>query len=360
MAKRAILFLVAVAVIAAGIVVFILVRRGSAPSTVTLLPPADAYLYFDVAIVRRSDVFGSLPKVDFDPEYAEFVRQTGFNLERDLDEAAFALQRSPVTETQGTSPQPPEWRNTGVFTVSFDRAKVEAYLRGISKGTETYRNTTIYSIPLPGRTVRVAILDARTVAASNTDGPYVLQGIIDRHAQLTRSAPALVHDFYGQLPWGSLAWAIVRPPESGNSGTAELELPGGSFTVPAGTVVAASVRYLGSINLRAQAFAPSADAAKNMAERLGAFVSVFRTLEGAQARGNDQDVKGFFDSLHVSVDGDRAELEATVPSGFLKKLVANAPNAGLENQPATAPPNAHVEAPSPNTPRGHQHARAPR
>ena len=346
MAKRAIVALVAVAVIAAGIIAYILVRHGSAPSAVKLLPPADAYLYFDLAVVRRADVFGSLPKVDFDPEYADFVRQTGFNLEKDLDEAAFALQRSTVAATPSLSAQAPEWRNTGVFTVSFDRPKVEAYLRGISNSNEAYRNTTIYSIPLPGRTVRVAILDARTVAVSNTEGPYVLQGIIDRHAQLTRGAPALVHDYYGRLPWGSLAWAIVRPPESQASGTAELALPGGSFTVPRGTVVVASVRYLGSINLQAQAFAPNPDAAKDMADRLGAFVSVFRTLEGAEARGSDQDVKSFFDSLHVSLNGNRAEMDATVPSGFLKKLVTNAPTAALEVQPSTKPPSREPPAPA--------------
>ena len=337
MAKRVIIALVAVALIAAGVIAYILVRRGSAPSIVKLLPAADAYVYFNVAVVRRANAFGSLPKVEFDPEYADFVRQTGFNLEQDLDEGAFALQRSPAAATADASAPPPEWRDTGVFTVSYNRPKVEAYLRSIAKSTETYRNTMIYSVPLPGRTVRVALLDARTVAVTNTEGPYVVQGIIDRHAQLTGGTPALVHDYYERVPWGSLAWAILRP-EQTSSATAQLELPGGSFTVPAGMVVVASLRYLGSIDLRAQAIAPNDEAARNFADRVGSFLSVFRTLESAEAGGSDQDVKSFFDSLRVTVEGNRAELQATVPAGFLKKLVATAPAPAL-GQPATAPQN---------------------
>lgn len=336
MAKRAILALVAVALIAAGVVGYILVRHSTAPSVVKLLPPADAYLYFDAAIVRRSALFTNLPKVEFDPEYAAFVSQTGFNLEKDLDEAAFALQRQPTPVPANS--QAPEWRNTGVFTASFDRPKVDAYLKGIAQSTDTYRNTTIYSIALPGRTLRIAILDARTVAASNTDGPYVIQGVIDRHAQLTGSTPSLVHEYFGRLPWGSLAWAIARPPESG-TGTAQLDLPSGSITVPAGTVVLASVRFLGSIDLEAQAFAPTADAARQMADQINAFLAILHTFEGEQARGNDANVKSFFDSLHVTLNGNRAVLEATVPEGFVRKLVANNPAAARDAQPAPPPPN---------------------
>lgn len=352
MAKRAILVLVAVALVAAGVVGYILVRHTTPPSVVKLLPPADAYLYFDAAIVRRSTLISSLPKVDFDPEYAAFVSQTGFNLEKDLDEAAFALQHQSAPPAGSTS-QAPEWRNTGVFTASFDRPKVEAYLRGISQPTEIYRNTTIYSIALPGRTLRIAILDARTVAASNTDGPYVIQGIIDRHAQLTGSAPALVHDYFGRLPWGSLAWAIARPPES-RTGVAQLELPGGSLSVPAGTVVLASIRFLGSIDLQAQAFAPTAEAAKQMADQINAFLAILHTFEGEQAHGSDADVKSFFDSLHVSLNGNRAVLDATVPEGFVKKLVTNAPAAALEPQPDSPSPT----PPAPATPKSAPQHRA--
>lgn len=332
MRKRAILLLLFVAVIAAGIVAYVLLRRNTAPAAVRLLPPADAYLYFDIATVRRAAALGDLPKVDLEADYADFVRETGFNLEKDLDEAAFALQRPTVT----ANPQQPEWRNTGVFVASFDRAKMEAYFRKIGSGSEKYRDTTIYSIPLPGRTVRVAILDQRTVAATNTDGPYVIQGIIDRHAQSFGGAPDLIHAYFGNIPWGSLAWAVARPPASTPGGNARLELPGGlGVYLPAETVVVASLRYLGSVDFRAQAFATSEDAARRISDQLSAFLALFRALQSAQAQGNDADVRGFFDSIKVTLDGNKAEMQATVPAGFVKKLVTNAPAAGMEATPAS-------------------------
>ena len=334
MRKRAIILFVLLAVVAAGIVAYVLLRRSTPPAAVRLLPAADAYLYFDIATVRRAAGLGDLPKVDLEADYADFVRQTGFNLEKDLDEAAFALQRP----AGPANPQEPEWRNTGVFVASFDRAKLEAYFQKSGSGSEKYRDTTIYAIPLPGRTVRVAILDKRTVAATNTDGPYVIQGIIDRHAQSSSGTPDLIHSYYENIPWGSLAWAVARPPASTPGGNARLELPGGlGIYLPAETVVVASLRYLGSVDFRAQAFATSEDAARRISDQLSAFLALFRALQSAQAQGNDADVRGFFDSIKVTLDGNKAEMQATVPAGFVKKLVANAPAQGIEAQPAAEP-----------------------
>ena len=342
MRKRAIVILIAAGVVAAVILAVVLLRHSKPPATLTLLPPADAYLYFNVATVRRASVIGDLPKVEFEPEYAEFVRQTGFNLERDLDEAAFALQRSATS----SNPQQSDWRNTGVFTANFDRGKVDAYLKKTASGTETYRNTTIYVIPLPGRTVRVAILDKRTVAATNTDGPYVMQGILDRQAQFSGGTPDLIHTYYANIPWGSLAWTIARPPATTPGGNARLELPGGiGIFLPPDTVVVASLRYLGSVDFRAQAFTTTDDAARRVADQLSAFLALFRALENAQAHGNDADVRSFFDSIRVTREGNRAEMQATVPAGFVKKLVANTPAAGIMTQPSNAAP----QKPSTNT-----------
>lgn len=334
MRKRAILILIAVGVLAAAILALVLLRHGRPPATVKLLPPAAAYLFFDVATVRRAAVFRDLPKVEFEAEYAEFVRQTGFNVERDLDEAAFALQHVAAS----SNPQQSDWRNTGVFTAKFDRGKIEAYFKNAAGGTEAYRNTTIYVIPLPGRTVRVAVLDAHTIAATNTDGSYILQGVIDRHAQFSGGTPDLIHTYYGNIPWGSLAWAIARPPVNTPGGNARLELPGGlGIFLPPDTVVVASLRYLGSVDFRAQAFATTDDAARRVTDQLSAFLALFRALQTSQASGNDADVKGFFDSIQVTLEGSRAEMQATVPAGFVKKLVAGGP-ASIDTQPAGPSP----------------------
>lgn len=332
MRKRAIILFIVIAVIAAAIVAYVLLRHATPPAAVKLLPPADAYLYFDIATVRKAAVLSDLPKVEFESDYADFVQQTGFNLEKDLDEAAFALQRS------SANPQQPEWRNTGVFTATFDRARLDAYFKKTATSTESYRNTTVYVIPLPGRTVRVAILGPKTVAATNTDGPYVMQGIIDRHAEFASGEPELIHAYYSNLPLGSMAWAIARPPATTPGGNVRLELPGGlGVYLPPETVVVASLRYLGSVDFRAQAIATSNDAAQRVADQLSAFLALFRALQ-TQAHGGDKDVKGFFDSIHVTLDGNRAEMQATVPTGFVKKLVSEAPAKGMEAPPQAAAP----------------------
>lgn len=324
MRRRAIVIFVVIAAVAAAIIVFVVRRHATPPTTVGLLPAADAYLYFDIATVRRAAVLSDLPKVELESDYADFVQQTGFNLEKDLDEAAFALQRSSV------NPQQAEWRNTGVFTATFDRGKVEAYFKKTAGTTETYRGRTVYVIPLPGRTVRVAILGPTTVAATNTDGPYVMQGIIDRHAQYSSGEPDLIHSYYTNIPLGSLAWAIARPPATTPGGNVRLELPGGlGVYLPPDTVVVASLRFLGSVDFRAQAIATSNDAAQRVADQLSAFLALFRALQ-SQAHGGDKDVKGFFDSIKVTLDGNRAEMQATVPTGFVKKLVSEAPAKGME------------------------------
>jgi hypothetical protein len=350
MRKRFILMLAAVAVVAAAIVVAVLLRHYRPPEAARLLPAADAYLYFDLATMRRGAGFRSLPQVEMDPEYANFVRETGFQFERDLDEAAFAVHLPRPGE--GSQPASPSYREaenrySEVFVARFDRARLAAYLHKLAGPEEQYRGTTIYAVPLPGRTVRVAILSKDMVAASNTQGPYLIQGMIDRQQQLTVSTPDLLRAYYGRVPMGSLAWAIARIGRPGQPGNSAVALPGGfNLFFPAGTVMVGSVRYLGAVHLRAQAIAPSQEAARTVFDQLSAFLALFRTLE-TQAAGSDRDVKEFFDSFQVTQDKDVTSVTATVPPGFAKKLLSEAPatvapkaeeKAKPEEQPQTKTP----------------------
>ena len=41
--------------------------------------------------MRTLKAIGQLPPVSHDPEYEKFIQETGFQFERDLDEAAFAI-----------------------------------------------------------------------------------------------------------------------------------------------------------------------------------------------------------------------------------------------------------------------------
>src|SRR5271165_3440676 len=87
--------------IAGGILTAILLRKRAAPDAVRLLPDSDAVFYLNLEPVRLLTDLGKKPPKDRDPQYEEFVRETGFEFERDLDKAAFAIHYG--TTTNGKS-----------------------------------------------------------------------------------------------------------------------------------------------------------------------------------------------------------------------------------------------------------------
>jgi hypothetical protein len=304
---------------------------------VRLLPNAQAYLYLNLKPLRRAGVLDKMPPVQFDPDYDDFVKQTGFQFERDLEELAVAIH------TPGTGGAPNENRYSEVIVARYDGERARTFLNRYARATETYRDREIYSIPRENRTVRVCLLGPELVAVSNTDDPANIRGIVDRYRKLALpfGGPPLVKAHYSKLPFGTLAWAIAEIGRGASQNKA-LVLPGGyDLFFPPDTVAVASVRYLGSIDVKAQAITTSDDGARRIADQLSAFLAVFRTLE-LSAGGPDPDVKAFFDSIKVEQEGNKAELTADLPQGFLKKLLTEPPT---EIQPAA--PAAVPEKPAP-------------
>ncbi len=341
MRKRALWLVIAGVVLGAAAVIAILWTRSAAPQAVRLLPAADVYVYLDLKPLRAAGV--QLPAVSLEADYQQFVRETGFQFERDLDEAAFAVHLAPTPPLNPQQPQ--ETRYSEVFIARFDPAKLTAYLRKLASAVEKYRGLDVYAIALPGRTLRVAMIGPKMVAASNVDGPYVLQGIIDRARELTpASGPELVRRYYRDLPLASLAWAITET-TPGPQGNSVFVLPGGyQVFFPAGTGIVAALRYVGVVQFTADAFTANNEQAQRVSDQLSAFVAIFRTLEGAHA-GNDPDMKAFLEGIHVEQKGARVELSATIPKGFLKKLVAETP--GLPAVTAPAAPAPEKKKPEP-------------
>jgi hypothetical protein len=112
-------------------------------------------------------------------------------------------------------------------------------------------------------------------------------------------------------------------------------------------VVVASVRYLGSVHLRTEAFTASEAEATHVATQLTTFLDVFRAAEvSVGAPAPDADMAAFFSSLKVDQKGDRAELTANVPPGLLRKIVAEAPEATSTTQTPTPAPPATLPAKS--------------
>jgi hypothetical protein len=149
--------------------------------------------------------------------------------------------------------------------------------------------------------------------------------------------PALLRQYYKEVPFASLGWAVFKIQPSGDifaSGPI-----GWSFLFPRPAMVVASVRYLGAVHFKAQAFVGSDEEANQLVQRIDTFLNVFRTAEATVSTpGPDPDIKAFLDSLKIQSEKSRAVLTATVPLGLIRKALAEAPSSVIpESQPAQSP-----------------------
>ncbi len=331
----------AVLLIVGALALIVTLRKNAPPEPARLLPGADGFFYINLKWIRTFAT-GKLPPVSREPEYQAFVEQTGFQFERDLDKAAFAIHY-PQSWGAGTGGSATEPRFSEVFVGHFDSAKLISYLKQKSSSVEDYHGFDIYSIPLEGRTVRVVLLSYNSVAVSNHPDANVIRGMLDRSRKLASpfAGPWLLRKFYRKVPLASLSFAIfrVRPNEMSSLGGF-----GGwnmLFSKPAVTVV--SGRFLRAFHLRAEAFTESEADAQAVKEKASAFLTIFHAAEGSfGTQGTDADVKNFFDSLKVEQSGDRAILTAIVPAGFVKKALEEAPAEAIvpekQEEPVVAAP----------------------
>jgi hypothetical protein len=343
--RRHLLIPLVVLLLGAAVALIVTLRKHAPPEAARLLPGADGFFYINLKWIRTFNATSQLPPVSRDPEYQKFVEETGFQFERDLDQAAFAIHY-PQSWGNGTGGSVSEPRFSEVFVGKIDSGRLAAYLKKLSTSVEDYRGFDIYNIPFEGRTVRVVILSYDSVAVSNHPNVGVIHGILDRSRKLASpfGGPWLLRKFYRQVPLASLSFAILRVKAEMSSFSG---LGGWSFLFPKPAVAVISARYLRALHLRAEAFTDSDADAQAITEKTAAFLSLFHAAEGSVgAHGTDPDVKTFFDSLKVEQKGDRAILTAVVPPGFLRKALTGAPEA--------APPAANaapLEAPSaPNQP----------
>jgi len=337
--RRRLPLLIVVLLIAGTVALLVTLRKHAPPEAARLLPGADGFFYINLKWIRTFNVSAQLPPVSRDPEYQKFVDETGFQFERDLDQAAFAVHY-PQSWGDGTAGTATEPRFSEIFVGKFNSALMLAYLKRHASTVDSYRDFDIYNIPVEGRTVRVTFLSYDSIAVSNHPDPNVIQGMIDRSRKLASpfSGPSLLRRFYKEVPLTSLSFAILEvKPAAMNS------LEGfGSWSIlfPKPAVVVISARYLRALHLKADAFTGSEADAQAIVDKVGAYLALFHAAEfTVGTHGTDPDVKAFFDSLKVERSGERATLTATVPQGFIKKALAEGP-------PETSP----VPQPTPQSP----------
>jgi hypothetical protein len=347
--RRRLLIPLTVLLIVAVVALIVTLLKHAPPDAARLLPGADGFFYVNLGRIRTFNAAGRLPPVSREPEYQKFVEETGFQFERDLDQAAFAIHY-PQSWGGGIPGSAPEPRFSEVFIGKIDSGRLTPYLKKISSSIDDYRGFDIYNIPIEGRTVRVVILSYDSVAVSNHPDPNVIRGMLDRSRKLASpfGGPWLLRKFYRQVPLASLSFAILRmkPEISSFGGLGSWSL---LFPKPAVTVI--SARYLRALHLRAEAFTDSDEDAHAITEKTSAFLNLFHAAEGSVgAQGTDPDVKAFFESLKVEQSGDRAILTATMPSGFLRKVLTEAPPEAVAPAAPAAPPKQSAASSSPQKP----------
>jgi hypothetical protein len=325
--RRTLPIALAVVVVAAALTVAVQLRKSAPPEAARLLPAADAFFYANFGWLRRVSS-SPLPEVSHDPEYERFIQATGFEFERDLEGAAFAVHypaNRPGGGTGGTAPEP---RFSEVFVGKFDGERLAAYLRHTAQSVENYHSVDIDTIPLEGRTFRVAILSVDSVAASNHDDPGVIRGMIDRSRRLASpfGGPAFLRRYYKHVQLASPVWLVAHvDPSSPEFGGWKDFLPHA-----ADVVISASYNPLhlplrtAALHLQAEAWAANNDDARNIADKVNVFLAMFHSAEASVgSAGSDADVKALFDSLQVRQEDSRAVLYATLPTSVFRKFVEN-------------------------------------
>jgi hypothetical protein len=124
---------------------------------------ARAVLFIDLADLRRAPFFAGLlawaPKPDADQEYRQFVRNTGFDYERDLDRLAVAFEQQGAQKI--------------FFAVGdghFDARKIKAYAAK-NGALQKSGGADIFSLPIAGSSARVSftLLKKDRIAFTNKD-----------------------------------------------------------------------------------------------------------------------------------------------------------------------------------------------
>src|SRR5215469_545443 len=346
--RRTFPILLGVVIVAAAVTVAVQLRNAAPPEAARLLPGADAFLYADFSWVRKTGSEGKPPlPIAHDPEYEEFIRQTGFDYERDLEAVAFAVHYPESWPGGGTAGRAAESRFSEVFIAHFDADKCSTYFSKIAKSVENYNSVDIYTIPISGRTFRIAILGVDIVAASNHDDPAVIRGMVDRSRRLASpfAGPAFLRRYYKAVQLGSPVWLMARvdPAAPGFEGWSAV------FPKPADLVVSASYNPLhlplraGVLHLRAEAWALNDEDAHDISEKLSVFLGMFHSAEASVgSSGNDPDMKAFFDSLQVRLQDNRVVLLAAIPTEVIRKLAES---------PSEMPALSTIPAPAPEPPK---------
>jgi hypothetical protein len=176
-------------------------RADSLPELLDMAPADSTFIaYADVAALRQDPLVEraaalAQPATE-DRDYAEFVRATGFNYQRDLDRVVFASR--PSANAGGTM---------AVAEGRFDQKKIQEYALRSGK-VEDHNGRAVYSVPsaTPGRSISFVFLSANRIAVSDGGNLSAAQAGLS-HTPLD---PAM-HDRLSRVAAAPLFFAAKMP-----------------------------------------------------------------------------------------------------------------------------------------------------
>jgi hypothetical protein len=307
--SRKILFVVGLLLLFVAIaaaVTYHVIRRPA--RAVYLLPDGNAIGYVTFTPLHYMNLDARLPFAS-NPEYQDFVAQTGLHFDHDLDNIAFSARTS--GELNGDV--------SAIFTGAFDKERLARYIqRQPGVQSENYAGKTIFASREPNQTLRICILDGKTVAFTAGPSPESMHSIIDKSSGAGET-PSLLRDYYGDVPFGSVAWGIVRLPDFPGS----QQPPGGfDLNLLRNSVIIVSARYTGSVRFRAESISDNPTAATHIFEGLNEAVGFVRT--GIQAAENpDKDLVALMNGIQLQQNGNRVVLNVVVPQETIQKISAS-------------------------------------
>ena len=202
--KRTYIGLVA-AVVVLGAAVFFGYRRWNVPNgspreeMLALMPTdASAVFFADLGGLRQAPLIAQLyawaPKPQADADYAQFVNETGFDFERDLERIAIAVKK-----------RAQDYTLFAILDGNFDRQKISAYALKDGSIARTGARE-IFSVPISGTTRKISFAFLKNGRIALTNDPNLAlfldakrrsEGVAEWRARFQRLA-------------GSTVFAVVR------------------------------------------------------------------------------------------------------------------------------------------------------
>ena len=303
---------------------------------------ASAVVFADLTELRRSpfaaEFYNWIPKGQLDAEYAQFLRDTGFDYERDLDRVAISIVKAE--------------RDSKLFAVAegrFDRNKIEAYAAH-SGSRESRGGREIFSVPMgePGHKISFVLLSKDKIALSDAaDIAAFLAPVSDStdmrnwRERFTRVA-------------GSPVFAVIRQDSEAGSALAS-RAPGG-FQSPQLATLLNQLQWItlagkpreGAMRIVAEGECANEQTSRQLSDLLNGMLALAQAgLNGPQTRrGLDPRIRDAYLEMIKGAEVsrlDRGETKSVravfdVTSNFLHIVSATVPTVPAAAAPSPTPP----------------------